>query len=247
MNGGGIQRRTAMARLGLTALAPFAALGMPLGGAGAARRGVAVPSGAFRLERILTRDLAGGAAIVVTRGWRIAFAGDDAGMMVSGEQTFADVAAPPALAALADIERSRSASEVFPLALDGAGLIRSSSRDLNGAPLVRALETGRALVHSLPLVAADRRDAHSFMAQLAGLSAGAVSRMPRDLFFPQPGRDTTTRVIALPGGGAGSIAVISSASAAADTGLLVTSERRIVTRIEDSERNASERWTLTRP
>lgn len=234
-----------MGRLTLAALLPFSALGLPSGRVSAGRRGVAAPGGAFRLERILVRELSGGGEIVVTRRWKIRFARSRGGLAVSGEQTFATVAAPPALAALAAIERSRSAPDVFPLALDDAGLILSSGRSPDPATLVRALETGRALLESLPIAAEDRQDAHTFMTQLAGLSARAVSRMPRDLFFPQAGRDATTRDIALPGGDTGSIAVVSSASAAADTGLLVASERRIVTRIGGSERHTAERWTLT--
>ena len=245
MNGTGIQRRVAVRRLALGALLPLSALGFPFTGAAASRRGVRVPAGAFRLERILSRQLARGAAIVVTRRWRIRFAREGRGMAVSGEQIFADVTAPAALAALAAIERSRSATEVFPVALDDAGLILSSSGQDGAVTLVRALETGRALLRSLPLDAVDHQDAQRFMAELAGLSAGAVSRMPRDLFFPQPGRDTATRDIALPGGGTGSIVVVSSASAAADTGLLTASVRQIVTRLQGIERNASERWSLS--
>lgn len=245
MSGGGIQRRTALRRLAWGALVPFAALGAPPGLVQATGRRITIPVGAFRLERVLTRGLNDAAAIVVTRRWRIAFARTGIGTVVNGEQTFADVAAPEGLAPLAAIERSRSASGVFPLTIDAEGLIAEGSVSQKGEVMVRALETGRALVNSLPLLEATRLDARSFMAQLSMLSAGTVSRLPRDLFFPQPGGDTITREIALPGGETGSIAVTARARAAVETGLLIASERLVVTRLADSERIASEHWSLT--
>ena len=239
----GIERRIAAQRLALAALLPFATLG--LSPARAARRPLEVPEGNFRLERVLNRGLADGAAIVVTRHWHIEFKREGSGMTVSGAQVFADVTAPPPLEPLAAIERARSASDLFPLTLDEAGMIIPTDGKGDDAALVRALETGRALVRSLPSASA-QDDAKRFMAQLAGMSAGAVSRLPSDLFFPKPGQDTTTQAIALPGGGTGTIAIEAKASAAPKSGLLVSSERRIVTRIEGSERNTAESWALLR-
>jgi hypothetical protein len=244
MNGGGIERRAALVRL--AALLPFAALGLPQAKAHASVRAVAVPGGWFRLDRFLVRELSGGGAILVTRQWRIGFAQAENGMTVTGAQIAVEVAAPPALGELAELERSRSASEIFPLTLDSAGLIRSAGGRPGEAALVRALETGRMLIQALPLAEAERYDARRFLAELAGLGAGAVSRLPRDLLFPRPGRDSTMRDIALPGGETGSILVTASASAAAGTGLLIASERQIVTRVGDSARRATERWSLHR-
>lgn len=241
---GGSGRRAALQRLGFAALLPFSAFGLPLAGARGAGRRVAAPAGSFTLERVLTRELAGGAAIVVTRRWRIAFARAKLGLTVNGEQVFADVAAPSALASLATLERSRSASGIFPLALDEAGQIRGDARSLERATLMRALDTGRALVQAMPIAVADKQDARGFITQLAALGAEAVSQLPRDLFFPHTGKDTVNRELALPDGGTGSIAVTATVSAAPDTGLLRVSERRIVTRIDSSEREATERWTL---
>lgn len=249
MSGGGIQRRVAARQLALAALLPVAALSLPQRAVQAARRSVAVPAGTFRLERVLSRGLANGAEIVVTRHWQIAFAGNARGLTVNGRQVFADVAAPPALAPLASVERSRAA-QVFPLALDDAGMIKAETlagpeAATKGHALLGALENGRALVASLPLSPAEHQDARSYMMELARLGAAAVSRLPRDLFFPRPGHDSTTQAIALPGGKTGSIAVTARASAAPGTGLLVSNERRIVTAIDGSQRHAEERWTLT--
>ena len=247
MNESGRERRAAVQVLALAALAPFAALGWPLCAQAAPRALAPLPAGPFRLERTLLRELDGGTAIVVTRRWRIGFARGAGGIIVGGAQIFADVDAPEALAALAAIERARSATNFFPLKLDAAGLIRTATGGAGStATLDRALATGRALVDAMAIAAAERQDARLFMAQLANLGAGAVSRLPRDLFFPRPGRETTTREIVLPGGATGSIAVTASATTAPDSGLLETSERRIVTRLEGEERSTVEGWSLAR-
>lgn len=245
MKGSGIERRTAIGGLGFAALLPLAGLGAEFGPARAASRNISPPAGAFRLERALRRELVGGAAIEVTRHWRISFAADASGLTVLGEQIFCEVAAPEALAPLAAIERARSASRVFPLALDGAGLIRGGRNDGSAAELSRALDTGRALLRALPASPTRAEEAKRFMAQLAAMGAEAVSRLPRDLFFPTPGEAATTREIALPGGAKGAILVTARASAAPDSGLLAASERLIVTRLPDGDRRAEERWSLT--
>ena len=246
MSGEGLERRTAMRCLALGAMTPLTALGLPLATVGAMRPVLRVPAGVFTLERVLTRELGDGAAIVVTRRWQIAFASHASGMRVSGEQTFADVAAPLKLAAFAALERARSASRVFPLTLDASGQIVTVGEAPEPGTLVRALETGRALIQSLPEHAPERQDAQNFMAQLAALGAGTVSRMPRDLFFPREGSDTIARDIALADGVVGTVSVTTTADADTESGLLLVAERRISTRIGDSERVASERWSLTR-
>lgn len=247
MTGGGIGRRTAAQRIALHALAPIAALAVPIGGAAAVARPIAAPSGSYRLERVLVRGLSGGAEIVVTRHWRIGFARTRSGMAVSGEQIHAAVAAPPRLAELAEIERTRSTASLFPILLDSTGLIQ---RDMTGrrggdeAAFQRALHSGRALLSALTLTAAEGEDARSFLARLANMSAGAVSRLPQDLFFPRPGEETTSQDLALPDGGTGSITVTALTRAAPATGLLEVVERRIVTRVAKSERTTIERWSL---
>lgn len=249
MTGGGIGRRTAARRIALHALAPIAALAIPVGRAAAGTRPIATPAGNFRLERVLVRGLSGGAEIVVTRHWQIGFAPTRGGMAVSGEQVHAAVAAPPRLAELAEIERTRSTASLFPILLDSAGLIQ---RDVTGrqggdeAAFQRALDYGRALLGALTLTAAEGDDARSFVAKLSNMSAGAVSRLPQDLFFPRPGEETTSRDLTLPGGETGSITVTALTRAAPVTGLLDVVERRIVTRVADSERTTFERWALAR-
>ena len=239
----GIARRTASRRIAVAALLPFAALSArPL--AASTLTPLPVPNGIFRLERVLSRGLGDGNAIVVMRQWRMVFARSGPGLSVSGEQTSAEVAAPPSLAPLAALERARSASGMFPIALDAAGLIVAGGEEGDSPQLVRAFETARALFASLPHSPDQQEDAKAFIANLARMSASAVSQLPRDLFFPQSGAETSSQAIALPGGDVGTITVTASATAAADSGLLMSSRRQIVTRVHDSERTASEAWSL---
>lgn len=239
----GIARRTASRRIAQAALLPFAMLGAePV----AARTPVPLPApgGAFRLQRVLTRGLGDGKAIVVTRNWRVSFTQALTGLTVRGEQIDAAVAAPPSLAPLAALEQARSTSGMFPITLDAAGLIVAGGDDADSPQLARAFETARVLFASLPRSQAQIDDAKAFMANLARMSASAVSQLPRDLFYPQSGAETSSRAIALPGGDVGTITVTASATAAVDSGLLMASERRIVTRMHDSERMSAEAWRL---
>lgn len=244
MSAQGFDRRRVVEGIAVAALLPFAALGAPLSTAVAGSRARTAPVGRFLLERVLTRELSDGAAIVVTRRWRIAFLAAEAGMAVTGEQTFAEVMAPPSLSPLAALEKARSTADMFPIALDRTGQIAGSPRSMDAAHLLRAIEAAKALLQrsASPDVTQNSR---AFMAQLAALGAQAVSAMPRDLFFPAPTRSTATRNIALPAGGTGAIRIDTSARVYPDTQLLRASERVIVTRLGDSARRSREAWELT--
>lgn len=225
------------------ALLPFAAFGAPLAASRHAPRR-AVPEGAFLLERMLTRGLADGATITITRRWRIGFAASADGLEVRGAQVAADVSAPAVLASLAALERDRSDGGVFPILLDGRGLITSSPRGGDGESLLRAIDEGLALLaRSRPEVPVAQEEA-AFARALAGMGAESISTLPRDLFFPAPARTEATRLVQLPGGGEGSVTVSANATASARTGLLIASERSVLSRLGDSARTATERWSL---
>lgn len=246
MSGQGYDRRRVAGGVAAAALLPFTALGIPLTSAVAAARARVAPAGRFSLERVLRRELGDGALIVVTRRWRIGFAAAEPGLLVAGEQIFADVAAPAALSPLAALEKARRTVGMFPISLDPEGLIADSERTMDAAQLLRAIEAARAMVERQAGGAEMNADARTFMGQLARMGADAVSNLPRDLFFPATARSTATREIALPRGGHGVISVITDARADAETGLLQASERVIVTSIGDSARTSKEGWSLTR-
>jgi len=241
----GYDRRQVAGRIAAAALLPLAALGMPISPTMAFPRKRAAPAGSFALQRVLTRELGDGAAIVVTRRWRIRFATAAPGMFVAGEQIFAEVAAPPALSPLAALEKARSTATLFPIRLDAMGQIAGSDQETNAAELLRAIDVGQGMFDRGPGRTAMADDARSFMAQLARMGAQAVSAMPRDLFFPVAARDSATRDVALPGGETGTISVATDASADVRTGLLRASERVVVTRVGGSTRSSREGWSLT--
>lgn len=238
-------RRAAAARIAALALLPAAALGAPLAPLLANPRPVECPGGPFELERILTRGLADGAAIVVTRRWQIRFAPRKPGLTVDGRQIFVDVSAPPVLAPLAALERARSTAGMFPIALDEQGLIVNVDASADDTPLQRAIAASLEMFRSR---AGDEaaNDATHFMTELARAGSAAVSATPRDLFFPASAPDSSTRQIDLPGGGSGSISVETAASVDPATGLLRSIRRSVRTRIADDERRASELWALSR-
>ena len=246
MSGRRYDRRHIAGGIAAAALLPFAALGAPLSAARAAPGPRTAPAGRFTLQRVLTRELVDGAAIVVTRRWRIGFAAAGHRLVVSGEQIFADVAAPPTLAPLAALEKARPTGAMFPLELDESGHIAGSMRRMDAAQLLRAIETGGVMFEQGPGGPSMVAESRAFMAQLSRLGAEAVSTVPRDLFFPTPVRSAATRNIDLPGGATGIVSVTSEASVDPSIGLLSASERIIVTRIGDSERTSREAWSMTR-
>lgn len=238
----GLNRREAAARLGELALLPFVAVALPTR-ANAAAVTPAKVVGNYRLGRTLMCELKSGVAIVVTRAWKIAISSKGEGLIVTGQQIAAEVAAPPALARLAAMEQARDASGLFPMALDAAGQVLRSVAAANGAMLDRGIDTARTLFASLPS-ARIPSEAEGFATGLASMGAGAVSQLPRDLFFPTAGTQVAERTVPLPGGQEGQISVAVSANVAHGSGLLETSERRIVTRIGEGARLSSERWVL---
>lgn len=72
-----------------------------------------------------------------------------------------------------------------------------------------------------------------------------MSGLPRDLFFPQAGTRTSQQTVALEGGETGEITVVTLALTDTASGLLRTSERKVITRFGGSERVTREEWTLT--
>ena len=237
---GSSNRRTVLS--GIAAAGGLSLLGLPVRLA-AKSRTVEFPSKPFRLRRVLERDLGQGAQLSVQRDWRCRFDPAESGAQVVGAQTRCSVIVPPALSALGEIERKREVTGLFPMQLDANGIIRGWEHD-RPLGIAAALEQARKRIASLPLEAEEKRDAQTYLAAVAGKAAELVSTVPRDLFFPATGTRTETRALILGGGLKGSYEVTVSARSQAASSLLAFSERRIVTRIGDSERLAREHWSV---
>ncbi|QZD90839.1 hypothetical protein K3148_05495 [Qipengyuania aurantiaca] len=219
-----------------------ASLGFGLPTVTAARAAVAFPKGPVRLRRELVRGLGDGAAIVVTRDWECRFILTARGARVEGRQVAVDVEAPAPLAALAEIERKREVTGLFPLEIDTRGLIvdwPEVSGDIAQAVRQAAIAMDRK--------AAEQdagADAKRYLAEIGKTAATLVSQVPRDLFFPQTGELYEQRDLPLAGGVKGSYEVTMLASTKPGRALLDHSERRIVTRVGDSSRVSRESWTI---
>lgn len=240
---GGHTRRAALSRAAGLALAPMLALALPSGAARALVPARA-PTGPVRLVRILERGLADGNSLVVTREWMCAFADEGPGMTVHGDQIRVDVEAPAMLAPLAEIEKRRRVDGLFPATLDEAGQIVAAGGSSDSSAILRASDRAAALLDTFPETAFAGEDPDAFIAQLSGTAAQVVSRVPRDLFFPEEGESSDTRRFPIGEGEFGEVEVSLCAKARASDGLLVHSERLVSTRFQGRERVSRERWAL---
>lgn len=208
----------------------------------------AIPAGkTFQLERVLDRGLSDGNSIVVTRRWDIGFAAAGPGAMrVSGEQTFAQVEAPPALHALAKLEETRRAEEFLPLDLDEQGRILPAEGDRAFAPLPEDLaDAAIAYAGAQGAEPSAHADTRRFVERLSDQGIGWLSMLPRDLFFPQARELETRRDLALPDGAKGVVEMREIAQAAPVTGLLDSFRREVTTITHATERRNSETWRLS--
>ncbi|MEO5599042.1 MAG: hypothetical protein ABIQ66_10530 [Novosphingobium sp.] len=204
------------------------------------------PTTPLILTRELRRSLADGKEVVSRRSYQISFVPDGSGYRIDGVMTNAEVEAPPALAALAALERQRRDIGLFPLQISGDGLIvvQHGSRDPVAEAQSRAV-IGSALQH-LALTEADRQAAAQTVSRLAAQANAVGGNWPSDLFRPAPGERSQVREIALPDGTHGTVTETISA-AGAESGLLRRMERRVVTEIDGTRRVNREIWTLSEP
>lgn len=234
-----LERRGFLVGIGALALVP----GLASAAQGQARP---VPEGAFRLERVLTRGLADGKSIVVTRHWGVAFEKTGPGALrITGKQTFAHVDAPASLQAISRIEARRDESDLFPLDLDAQGLIVSSDRQgpispLPDSVLAEAIAYAKARSANENVIASSRQ----FLADLSQRGLDWMTGLPRDLFYPAPRDRRAEREIVLADGTAGTVAMHELVQADAASGLMTRYYREATTKTETMSRTGSETWSL---
>ena len=186
------------------------------------------------LSRTLTRELPGGKAIVATRRYRIVFARTASGWRIDGTLVASEIAAPPALAALAELERTRPDDGLFPIALDAAGRIVSASGGAQGRTQVeRAIVAVRAKLPGEPLPG------------VAAGSAGALTRWPETLFLPVETRAANEQRFPLPDGSEGKITVTLASAAAEALATMGRAERTVTTEVGGTRRISRESWSLS--
>lgn len=230
--------------LGLLACVPFAGTPLARLAAQEAVARFAPPSRPFRLIRRVERQLRDGARLVVERSWSVTFAVQGRGYLVDGLQSGVMVDAPPALGFLAQMERDRSEDDMFPLLLDGAGQIVSDSSSSADEALTLAVEQVRQRLESALADSESSDLAGRFLAELQQAGEESLVGWPRNVFAPGPIDRVEERVVPLPGGRNGSIAIHTLASGNPETGLMEHFERRVTSRLGDTVREGLERFSL---
>lgn len=201
------------------------------------------PNAPLVLTRTLYRDLADGKQVVVTRRYAIRFSPDGDGFRVDGTLIDATVDAPPFLARLAEIERTRPDNGVFPAFLDNRGMIRSgTSAKLDAPTRQQALSSAREVIATAPAPAEARRETGTLLGQVANGGSGAG--WPVFLFNPGTAERVERRNLALPDGGHGEVEVRIRAQGLQPGGLPQRLERVVVTRLAGTERISREVWTI---
>lgn len=199
------------------------------------------PDGPMLLSRALHRPLPGGAEVVTVRTYEIRFHRTPEGYRIDGMLLTADITVPPRFEALAQIERNRPDTGLFPMTLDHRGrLLPVQSRE----PDDSAQRAGRLAASKIPdrLSAGEARNARAFIGRIS--ENPVHTAWPDELFAPEPGKHSATQTIPLPDGKTGQVSVEIEASNDTQTGLLSRLTRRVTTDLDGSQRVTIETWTL---
>lgn len=194
------------------------------------------------LTRTVRRALSGNRELVVRRSYQVRIVPDGQGYRVEGALTGCTVEAPGSLQALAEIERKRPDTAMFPITLDGNGMIRSGSATGPGESLDRAADVASERLDAMRLSPRDLDQARAFVRQVQARAVG--SQWPADLFHPAPGQRVERRSIPLPGGGTGSVTIEIAVRGTQEGGLLASLERVVITELDGDRRVTREEWTL---
>jgi len=198
------------------------------------------------LTRELRRPMSDGTEVVSQRSYEVRIERVDAGYVVNGTLLEVKVDAPEDLRQLAELERARPDTGLFPMRLDVDGMLTQTDPEPSAEP-AKALSQGVQLVSEqlrrLHLPAADAAQAQAFVHQF--LSRPAMTSWPIDLFRPSPGKHRDTRDLALPNGAQGQVVVETEAEALPASGLLARLDRIVTTRVDNDIRRTIETWRLS--
>jgi hypothetical protein len=228
---------------GVAALAP-AAVGMTQAAATVqpAEVAFAPPATPMIMTRTLIRTLADGKQVIVTRRFSIRFTPEGGGYRLDGEQIGAEVAAPPALAALAEIERKRVEKGLFPARLDAQGMILSSSPSRDPETNHAAVMQGERIIAAAAIPPDAKRERSVVLGQVASSATG--SAWPTFLFNPGSQERVERRKLTLPSGGEGEVEVRIAVQGLMACGLPLAIERIVTTRLSGTSRVTREVWTF---
>lgn len=202
----------------------------------------APPTDPMIMTRTLVRTLADGKQVVVTRRFAIHFTPEGEGYRLDGEQIGAEVAAPPALAALAEIERKRIDSGLFPARLDGQGMIRSGAILRDPSAKQAAVVQGNQILAAATLPDAAKHERGAVLGRVAQATTG--SAWPVFLFNPGQQDRIERRKLTMPNGGEGEVEVRITVQGLMSCGLPLAVERTVTTRLSGTSRVTREVWTF---
>lgn len=203
-----------------------------------------LPDGPLRLSRRMQRSLHDGCSITVERAWQLTFTPQGRGISVAGEQIDCRVEAPAALAPLMEIEQSRSTEDMWPVLLNGSGLILAAGPGAREEDVAHALQTARQMIGNGRAPQSVMEAQMSYLAGLQRAGASFLDRVPDDLFFPTGSPKRVIRSIDLPDGSLGEFELVYKATPASDGRWLDRAERTVVTRLAGTLRTAREEWQL---
>lgn len=201
------------------------------------------PEAPLTLTRSVYRQLVDGKEIVVSRRYAIHFTRDDRGFRLDGKLIDVQVAAPPSLAMLADVERKRADVGLFPVQLGADGMIEGAMvAHVDPAVRQQLLQGGASVLTSSGMASGDLQQSKSYLGAVVNASHGAS--WPLFLFNPGPAEHREVRQIALGDGSSGEVEVRVKAEDILPGGVARRVERKVITRIAGTERVAREVWTI---
>ena len=233
----------------LLGFAGFVAMAQVVPPAQAKPAAAARPAGQFQpprspllLTRTLKKVLPDGKQVITRRAYKVRIAPNDGRFRIDGELVDVAVEAPGRLRALAEIERKRPDTGMFPMWLDSAGMLLRGSEPQSGKSTGEAADLVAGEIGEMDLPRQSRQQALAFVSQFR--ERPGLTQWPADLFRPVPGVRREARTIALPDGTQGRATIDLEANANAATGLLVSFSRTVTTEIDGESRVTHEIWTL---
>jgi hypothetical protein len=199
------------------------------------------PSTPMLLTRTLRRALPDGKAVVTRRSYRVRFVREGAGFRLDGALVDVRVEALPGLEPLAQLERQRPDTGLFPMRLDARGMLLPTTEPAPSEAEHKALNVATGYVAALNLASADSAQAQRFVAQFQ--TRAYRTAWPQDLFHPVPGTRREQQTIPLPDGVEGTVTTEVAVTTGA-AGLLNDFKRVVTTRLGNDTRVAQEEWTL---
>ena len=199
------------------------------------------PGSPVLLTRTLRKLLPDGKQVVTRRTYKLRIAPNENGFRIDGKLVDVAVEAPEKLRALAEIERKRPDTGMFPMWLDRSGTLLPGSEAQPGESTKEAVELVSKKLEAMDLTESSKLQAQAFVSQFR--KRQGRSPWPTDLFHPAPGLRRETRTISLADGTQGQVTIDLDA-AVAGTGLLSSYSRTVTTTLDGESRVTYETWTL---